>query len=51
MTKNREGFTLIETVVAMTLFAVATLGMARMATAVALRGRNNDIIAKRNAAL
>lgn len=51
MKRKRKGFTLIETVVAMTMFAVVTLGMAKMATAVALRGRNNDIIAKRNAAL
>ena len=49
--RARRGFTLVETIVAMTMFAVVMLGMARMASAVAVRGRTNDLTAKRNAAL
>lgn len=51
MTRSREGFTLIETMVALTMFAIVMLGMARMAAAVAVKGRTNDLTAKRNAAL
>jgi prepilin-type N-terminal cleavage/methylation domain-containing protein len=51
MTRSREGFTLIETIVALTMFAIVMLGMARMAAAVAVKGRTNDLTAKRNAAL
>ena len=49
--KAREGFTLIETMVAMTMFAVVMLGMAQMSAAVAVKGRTNDVVAKRNAVL
>jgi len=49
MMKAREGFSLIETMVAMTMFAVIMLGMAKMSAAVAVRGRTNDVVAKRNA--
>jgi len=51
MMKAREGFSLIETMVAMTIFAVVMLGMAKMSAAVAVRGRTNDVVAKRNAVL
>ena len=51
MMKAREGFSLIETMVAMTMFAVIMLGMAKMSAAVAVKGRTNDVVAKRNAAL
>jgi prepilin-type N-terminal cleavage/methylation domain-containing protein len=49
--KAREGFSLIETMVAMTMFAVVMLGMAQMSAAVAVKGRTNDVVAKRNAVL
>ena len=51
MMKAREGFSLIETMVAMTMFAVIMLGMAKMSAAVAVRGRTNDVVAKRIAVL
>jgi prepilin-type N-terminal cleavage/methylation domain-containing protein len=51
MMKNRQGFSLIEVMVAMTVFGVVMLGMARMAAGVAVKGRTNDLVAKRNAAL
>jgi prepilin-type N-terminal cleavage/methylation domain-containing protein len=51
MMKAREGFSLIETMVAMTIFAVVMLGMAQMSAAVAVKGRTNDVVAKRNAVL
>ena len=51
MMKARKGFSLIETMVAMTIFCVVMLGMAQMAAAVAVKGRTNDIVAKRNAVL
>ena len=37
--------------VAMTIFGVVMLGMAQMAAAVSVKGRTNDLVAKRNAAL
>lgn len=49
--RARRGFSLVETVVAMTMFAIVMLGMAKMAAAVAVRGRTNDLIARRNAVL
>jgi prepilin-type N-terminal cleavage/methylation domain-containing protein len=51
MMKNRQGFSLIEVMVAMTIFGVVMLGMAQMGAAVAVKGRTNDLVAKRNAAL
>jgi prepilin-type N-terminal cleavage/methylation domain-containing protein len=51
MMKSRKGFSLIETMVAMTMFAVVMLGMAQMSAAVAVKGRTNDVVAKRNAVL
>ncbi len=51
MMKARKGFSLIETMVAMTMFAVVMLGMAQMSAAVAVKGRTNDVVAKRNAVL
>jgi prepilin-type N-terminal cleavage/methylation domain-containing protein len=49
--RARQGFSLVETVVAMTMFAIVMLGMAKMAAAVAVRGRTNDLTARRNAVL
>ena len=51
MTQTRKGFSLIEVMVAMTMFAVVMLGIAKTATAVAVRGRTNDVTAKRTATL
>jgi prepilin-type N-terminal cleavage/methylation domain-containing protein len=49
--RPRKGFSLIEVMVAMTMMSVVLLSMGQMATAVAIRGRTNDIVAKRNSAL
>lgn len=51
MTRSREGFTLIEVMVALTLLSIILLSFADAATAVAVRGRTNDLVAKRTAAL
>ncbi len=51
MTRSREGFTLIEVMVALTLLSIILLSFANAATAVAVRGRTNDLVAKRTAAL
>ena len=51
MTRSREGFTLIEVMVALTLLSIILLSFADAATAVAMRGRTNDLVAKRTAAL
>ena len=50
MTK-RSGFTLIEVMVAMVMLAIILVSLARASTVVALRGRSNDLVAKRTAVL
>jgi prepilin-type N-terminal cleavage/methylation domain-containing protein len=47
----RPGFSLIEVIVAMTLLTVVMIILANMSLAVGRRGRLNDLITKRNAAL
>jgi prepilin-type N-terminal cleavage/methylation domain-containing protein len=47
----RTGFTLIEIMVAMTMLAVVLMSVARLATMIAVRGRTNDLVAKRTAVL
>ena len=49
--KARTGFSLIEVMVAMTVFSLVLLSLAKVTTALALRGRTSDVVAKRNAAL
>lgn len=51
MMRSRQGFSLIEIVVAMTILAVALLSIAKSTTALAMRGHGTDVVAKRNAAL
>jgi prepilin-type N-terminal cleavage/methylation domain-containing protein len=47
----RQGFSLTEVMMAMTLLSIVLLSMARMSMVVSARGRANDIVAKRNAVL
>src|ERR1043165_9395881 len=49
--RPRRGFSLTEVMMAMTLLSIVLLSLARMTMVVSLRGRNNDLIAKRNAVL
>jgi prepilin-type N-terminal cleavage/methylation domain-containing protein len=48
---RRAGFSLIEVMVAITVFSLVLLSLAKTTTALALRGRTNDLLAKRTAAL
>jgi prepilin-type N-terminal cleavage/methylation domain-containing protein len=47
----RKGFSLIEVMVTLTLMSVVLVSVAKVGTALAVRGRRNDVLAKRNAAL
>lgn len=49
--RPRRGFSLIEIMVAMTLFSIIMLSLAKVITGLATSGRTNDLVAKRNAAL
>ena len=51
MTSKRQGFSLVEVMVAMTMLAIVMLSLARMSVTVATLGRTNDLVAKRNAVL
>ncbi|HXT18014.1 MAG TPA: prepilin-type N-terminal cleavage/methylation domain-containing protein [Gemmatimonadaceae bacterium] len=51
MKQTREGFSLIEIMVALTILSLVLVSLARLATIVAIRGRDNDTYAKRSAAL
>lgn len=51
MTRARQGFSLIEVMVAMTILSIVLLNLAKVTTALAIRGRGNDLLAKRSAAL
>jgi prepilin-type N-terminal cleavage/methylation domain-containing protein len=51
MTKSRKGFSLIEVMVAMTMLAIVLMSLAKMSLVVAVRGRGNDLFAKRTAVL
>jgi prepilin-type N-terminal cleavage/methylation domain-containing protein len=51
MTQNRKGFSLIEVIIAMTLLAIVLMSLAKMSLMVAVRGRGNDLVAKRTAVL
>ena len=48
---NRKGFSLIEVMVAMTVLSIVMMSLAKIGVAVAVKGRTNDLVAKRNAAL
>jgi len=49
--RARRGFSLIEVMVAMTILSIVLLDLAKVTTALALRGRTADLVAKRVAAL
>jgi prepilin-type N-terminal cleavage/methylation domain-containing protein len=51
MTRSREGFTLIEVMIALTLLSIVLLSFVQATAVVAVRGRTNDLVAKRTAAL
>jgi prepilin-type N-terminal cleavage/methylation domain-containing protein len=51
MTNKRQGFSLVEVMVAMTMLAIVMMSLARMSVTVATIGRTNDLVAKRNAVL
>lgn len=48
---TRRGFSLIEVMVALTLMSVVLVSVAKIGTAMATKGRQNDVMAKRNAVL
>ncbi len=47
----RRGFSLIEVMVAITIFSLVMLSLAKVITGLAVRDQTNDLVAKRNAAL
>jgi prepilin-type N-terminal cleavage/methylation domain-containing protein len=47
----RHGFSLIEVMVAMTVFSLVMVSFGKAIAGLALRGRNGDLAAKRNASL
>jgi prepilin-type N-terminal cleavage/methylation domain-containing protein len=51
MTHRRQGFSLIEVMVAMTLLSIVMMSLAKIGVTVAVRGRTSDLVAKRNAVL
>ena len=51
MMRKRQGFSLVEVMVAMTLLAIVMMSLAKMSVTVATIGRTNDLVAKRTAAL
>jgi prepilin-type N-terminal cleavage/methylation domain-containing protein len=46
-----RGFSLVEVMVAMTLLSIILVVLAKFATIIAVRGRGNDLAAKRTSAL
>ena len=51
MTHSRKGFSLIDVMVAMTILSIVMMSLAKIGVSVAVKGRTNDLVAKRNAAL
>jgi prepilin-type N-terminal cleavage/methylation domain-containing protein len=51
MTRTRKGFSLIEVMVAMTILSIVMMSLAKVGVSIAVRGRTNELAAKRNAAL
>ena len=49
--RRRAGFSLVEVIISLTVLAVAMMLLARLSYIVSQRGRSNDLVAKRNAAL
>lgn len=50
-TRRGAGFSLVEVIIALTLLALAMMLLARLSYLVSQRGRTNDLVSKRNAAL
>jgi prepilin-type N-terminal cleavage/methylation domain-containing protein len=48
---TRKGFSLIEVLVAMSVLSLVLLSIAKVTTGLALRSRDNDLLAKRTASL
>jgi prepilin-type N-terminal cleavage/methylation domain-containing protein len=48
---QRKGFSLIEVMVAMTILSIVMMSLAKIGVSIAVKGRTNDLVAKRNAAL
>jgi prepilin-type N-terminal cleavage/methylation domain-containing protein len=51
MVRQRAGFSLIEVVVSMVMLSIILVSLARASTVIAVRGRSNDLNAKRTAVL
>jgi prepilin-type N-terminal cleavage/methylation domain-containing protein len=49
--RSRDGFSLTEVIMAMTLLSVILLSLAKMSFTLSQRSRGNDLLAKRNAVL
>ena len=49
--RRRAGFSLVEVIIALTVLSVAMMMLARLSLLVSQRGRTNDLVSKRNAAL
>lgn len=49
--RRRRGFSLIEVMVAMTILSIVLMTLAKFALVIAVRGRGNDLAARRTAAL
>jgi len=47
----RRGFSLIEVMIALTLMSVVLVSVAKIGTAMVTKGRQNDVLAKRNAVM
>jgi prepilin-type N-terminal cleavage/methylation domain-containing protein len=50
-TRHRDGFSLIEVIIAMSILAIVMILLATLAVAIGRRGRMNDLTTKRNLAL
>src|SRR5207244_2876137 len=48
---GRRGFTLIEVIVSMSLLAVVLMSLARVSTAITVRARTTDVVARRMSVL
>jgi prepilin-type N-terminal cleavage/methylation domain-containing protein len=49
--RRRAGFSLVEVIISLTILAVSMMMLARLSWLVSQRGRTNDLVSKRNAAL
>ena len=49
--RGRAGFSLLEVMVAMTMLSIILMSLAKISTAISVRSRSNDLVAKRSAIL